>query len=265
MHGRRLVPDVGFVLAALLIGVAYGQENYNTATGLDFAAVIQRMEQAQANAKFEVPYQVVRQYQLSENNGSKVSSKVVAEVDYAPPDRETYVIQKHSGISRGEQVVRRILEHESAMVAAGPRSRSEALLTRENYNFTNLGENTLDGSSFYLIGLVPKRKQKELIVGQAWVDKRTFLIRRIEGELAKSPSWWLKKVSVRLDFSEVSGLWLQSAMQATADVRLLGSQTLQAETLDCRKTEVVAQHISPKQARTSRRGVPGQLLFPAGK
>jgi hypothetical protein len=248
-----------------MFAVAQGQNSENTATQLEFASVIQRLEQAQRNAQVQVPYQVIRQYQVLESNSSHVSSNVVAQVEYSPPDRETYVIQERRGSSRGEQVVRRILDHESALAAASPESRSATLLTRDNYTFANLGESTLDGRSFYLLGLRPKRKQKELIAGRAWIDKETFLIRRIEGEMAKSPSWWLKKVYVQLDFSEISGLWLQTAVKATADVRFVGSQSLQAQTLDCRKPDVVAARSNPKYARTIRRSIPAELLFPSGK
>jgi hypothetical protein len=248
-----------------MIAIAQGQKSENPAPQLEFASVIQRMEQAQRNAKPQVPYQMIRQYQLSESNSSRINSHVVAEVDYFPPDRETYVIQERRGSSRGEQVVRRILDHESALAAASPESRSATLLTRDNYTFANLGESTLDGRSFYLLGLMPKRKQKELIAGRAWVDKETFLIRRIEGEMAKSPSWWLKKVYVQLDFSEISGLWLQTAAKATADVRFVGSQSLQAQTLDCRKPDVVAVRSDPKYTRTIRRSIPAELLLPSAK
>lgn len=266
MPCRGLLPGLGFAVAALCMSaVAQGQKSENPATQLDFASVIQRLEEAQRNAKPQVSYQVIRQYQLSETNSSHVSSKVVAEVEYCPPDRETYSIQERSGSSRGEQVVRRILDHEAALVASGPESWSATLLTRDNYTLTNLGESTLDGRSFYLLGITPKRKQKELIAGRAWVDEHTFLIRRIEGELAKSPSWWLKKVNVQLDFSEVSGLWLQTAAEATADVRFSGSQTLQAQTLDCRKMGVVAARSDPKHARTIHRSIPAELLLPSAK
>jgi hypothetical protein len=247
-----------------MMAVGQEQKNENTGTQLEFASVIQRVEEAQRNTKPQVSYQMIRQYQLSESNSLRVNSHVVAEVDYFPPDRETYVIRERRGSSRGEQVVRRILDHESAL-AARPESRSGTLLTRDNYTFANLGESTLDGKSFYLLGLTPKRKQKELIVGGAWVDKQTFLIRRIEGEMAKSPSWWLKKVYVQLDFSEISGLWLQTTAKATADVRFVGSQTLQAQTLDCRKRDVAARSGSPKYARTIRREIPAELLFPSRK
>ena len=266
MDCRGLLPKLGLTVAALgMIAVAQGQKRESPATRLDFASVIQLLEQAQRNAKPQVSYQVIRRYQLSDSNSSHVSSKVVAEVEYFPPDRETYLIQEHSGSSRGELVVRRILEHESALVAAGPETWSATLLTRDNYTFTNLGESTLDGRSFYLLGLTPKRKQKELIAGRAWVDKNTFLIRRIEGEMAKSPSWLLKKVQVQLDFSDVSGLWLQTAAVATADVRFSGSHTLQAQTLDCRKTGVVAARSDPKHPRTIRRNIPAELLLPSAK
>jgi hypothetical protein len=248
-----------------MVAVAQGQKSENSATQLEFASVIQLLEQAQRNAKPQVSYQVIRQYQLSESSSSHVSSNVVAEVEYFPPDRESYVIQRRSGSSRGEDVVRRILDHESALVAAGPESWSATLLTRDNYTFTNLGESTLDGKTFYLLGLLPKRQQKELIAGRAWVDKRTFLIRRIEGEMTKSPSWLLKRVHVQLDFSDVSGLWLQTAAEATADVRFIGSQTLQAQTLDCRKTGVVAARSDPKHPRTLHRSFPAELLLPSGK
>jgi hypothetical protein len=266
MRHRGLVPKLGSVVAALcMIAAAQARNRENTSTPPEFAAVVQCVEQAQRNAKPRVPYQVIRQYRLSGSDRSHDSSNVVAQVEYSPPDRETYVIQEHSSSRRGEQVVRQVLDSESAMVAGGPQAWSGALVSRDNYTFTDLGESTLDGKRFYLLGLMPRRKEKDLITGRAWVDKRTFRIRRIEGEMAKSPSWLLKKVHVRLDFSEVSGLWLETAMEATADVRFVGSQTLHAQTLDCRRQTLVADRSNPKPARTIHRGIPAELLFPAGK
>jgi hypothetical protein len=228
----------------------------------DFPSIIQHLEQAERQAKPQVSYQVVREYRLFNTGSSSAASEVLAQVDYLPPDQKTYSIQQRTGSSRGEQAVRKILDHESACAAGGPEAGSAAI-TRANYNFTNLGESTLDGKSFYLLGLEPKRKQRELIEGQAWVDKHTFLIRRVEGQLAKSPSWWLKGVHVKLDFSEVSGLWLQTGMEATADVRFVGSQTLQAKTVDSRTTDVVAARRAPQSVRKVRREIPAELLFPA--
>ena len=77
----------------------------------------------------------------------------------------------------------------------------------------------LDGQACYLLGLMPKRAEQDLVSGQIWVDKNSFLIRQIQGELEKTPSWWLKTVHVKLVFAELQGIWVQKSMEATASTR----------------------------------------------
>src|SRR5258706_15836771 len=120
------------------------------------------------------------------------------------------------------------------------RSQARTAITRENYEFTYAGESVLDGQHCYLLELKPKRKEKDLIVGEAWVDKQSFLIRRIEGEIAKPPSWWLKQVRLNLSFADLEGTWLQTTMKAVADVRIFGPHTLTSRIVDYRGTDVVA-------------------------
>jgi hypothetical protein len=104
-----------------------------------------------------------------------------------------------------------------------------------------LGENVLDGHPCYLLGLSPTRKDRNLIAGKAWVDKGTFLVREINGDLVKTPSWWLKKVHVKMMFDYVGGTWLQTATEAVADVRVFGNQTLTSEIVGFRNTDVAAK------------------------
>jgi hypothetical protein len=113
-------------------------------------------------------------------------------------------------------------------------------LTTDNYDFILVGESVFDGRPCYVLGLKPKRREKDLISGAAWVDKRSFFILHIEGETAKAPSWWLKSVRVKLSFGDLSGTWLQTSMEAVADVRLLGSHTLTSRILDFRGTDISA-------------------------
>jgi hypothetical protein len=47
----------------------------------------------------------------------------------------------------------------------------------------------LGGVPCYLLRMIPKRKQKELLNGFVWVDTTTFRIQRIEGIPTKKPSW----------------------------------------------------------------------------
>jgi hypothetical protein len=72
------------------------------------------------------------------------------------------------------------------------------------------------------------------------LDKQSFFVRRIEGEIAKTPSWWLKRVRVNLVFAEFEGTWLQTSMEAVADVRIVGLHTLTSRIVDYRRSDVVA-------------------------
>lgn len=259
MH-QRASCRIGFVLAALcLAAMAQDKIGQSPQAPLDFAAVVQKVEDTQRNAPPGAAYQVLREYRLYGGNSQECTSDVLAEIQYAPPDGETYAIQRRTGSPRGEQVVRRILEHESSFAAGDPESRSATLLTRDNYDFTDLGQTVLNGQTYYLLGLTPKRKQKQLIVGRAWVDKSSFRVRRIEGQLSKSPSWLLKNVYVKLDFAERSGNYVQSAMEAIADVRFIGTQLLRAQMLDYRAKNSMAGNISAGEQLP--RNIPAELLF----
>jgi hypothetical protein len=199
--------------------------------------IVDSLEKAQEGI-LPVSYQVIRQYRLFGANDSKANSEVVAEVNFRPPARGDYRIQQSSGSGRGLQVVRRVLDQEAERASHNDKSR--VALSRDNYDFSYVGEAILEGRPCYVLELKPKRKEKDLISGQVWVDQHSFLTRQIEGELAKSPSWWLKKVRVKLTFADRGGTWLQTDMEAVADVRIVGPHTLTSRVLDYRTADQVA-------------------------
>jgi hypothetical protein len=216
-------------LITLVCCGAVAQGNSDAET-VPLKRIVDGLEQTQTGTHSPVPYQIVREYRLSGSKDSRSNSQVVAEVDFRPPNSKDYRIQKSEGSGRGLQVVRRVLDHEvAAAINQGP-----TRLTRENYDFSYIGKATLDGQLYNILGLSPKRKEADLITGQVWVDDHSFVVRQIEGELAKSPSWWIRKVSVKLTFSELDGAWLQTGAEATADVRIAGQHTLTSRTLDYR-------------------------------
>jgi outer membrane lipoprotein-sorting protein len=206
------------------------------------ASIIETMIKAQSRVHPSNPYEMIREYHLSRtkrSNGDSRDSDVVVAVEFRPPRSKDYWIQKSTGDSRGVKVVRRILDHEMEDTAKGTQFGT-ASLSPENYDFSYVGEEAIDGQPCYRLALKPRRKETYLVAGDAWLDKRSFLVRRIEGELAKSPSWWLKNVKVTLSFAELEGAWLQTGMQALADVRVLGPYTLSSTMLDFRGFDVVA-------------------------
>jgi hypothetical protein len=185
--------------------------------------IVPRMEKAQS--EISTPNHVTRDYKLGRQDSAKVDSFGVAEVDFRPPGR--YTVTKRSGSRGCDRAVKYILEHEIEIAMSLKKSRAVAV-TRENYVFMYLGET----DSAYLLHLEPKRKVPELIVGTAWIDKRTFLISRIEGNIAKSPTWLVKSVHIRFDFAYSRQMWVQSSLEAVADIRFLGAQKLVSHVLD---------------------------------
>jgi hypothetical protein len=224
-------------LVALLSSSGVAQKAASPAT-MPLDAIIQSTEKAQATARPQVSYQIIREYRLSGAKDSKADSQVVAEVNFRPPASEGYTIQRYSGSGRGQQLVRSVLDHEVEVTSKDDKGRSA--ISRDNYTFSYIGEASLDGQSCYVLGLKPKRTDKDLISGQVWVDKHSFRIRQIQGEVEKTPSWWLKRVRITLVFADLEGTWVQKSMEAVADVRLVGTHTLTSRILDYRKASEVA-------------------------
>jgi hypothetical protein len=226
----------GALVAVLCSGLAAQQASTAGATSLD--AIVQGMQAAQSAMRVQGSYQIVREYRLSSATDSKSDSEVVAEINFRPPSHRDYTIQHSSGSSRGPQLVRRILDHEVEITSKdNPATRA---ISPANYGFSYMGEAMLDGHACYLLRIKPRRVETDLISGQAWIDKHSFLIRQVDGEAEKTPSWWLKTVHIKLTFTDLDGAWVQKSMEAVADVRMVGAHTLTSRILDYRREHVVA-------------------------
>jgi hypothetical protein len=232
---RQSVIDAALI--ALLCSIGMAQESAPSAW-MSLDAIVQSIQNAQAAARPQSSYLVVREYRLFGAKESKADSEVVAEVSFRPPSSKGYRIQRSAGSNRGQQVVRNILDHE--VEAASKNSKATIAISSDNYIFNYIGEATLDGQPCYVLGLKPKRKEKDLVAGQAWVDKHSFFVRQIEGDVEKTPSWWLRKVHVKLVFGDLEGIWVQTSMEANADVRIVGAHTLTSRILDYRREDEVA-------------------------
>jgi hypothetical protein len=186
--------------------------------------IVARMAQAQADnqAHFR-PYVVTRDYKLlGREDPLKFKSRVTAEITVVPPDFKKYAIENTDGSGWGEKVVRKMLDGEVAFA----KDSGATNITRDNYDFLFLREDELKGQRCYVLELLPKRKSKELLRGTIWVDAATYLPYRVEGEPAKSPSWWLKDVYIVLLYGYAGPMWLQTSSETTADVRILGRSTM---------------------------------------
>lgn len=228
---------------------------------LDLPAIVSNLEKAQLeNRAAARAYVVTRDYQLFKEGDRQPQSTVIAEVSFVPPGSKEFEIRQASGSGQGEKVVRKVLSHEKEMA----RDTGEHDLSRQNYEFTYLGVRELNGVRCYLLQLHPKRDDKNLLEGFAWIDAESFLPRRIAGTPSKSPSWWVKNLQLQMDYAPVAGMWLPVGSRAEADVRIVGKHTFVARDVTYQTSESVAALNAPRRVRAGRAHRPSAAAAGAG-
>jgi hypothetical protein len=181
------------------------------------------------------PYIVTREYKLFGEERDKAKSQVIADVAFVPPDSKKYTIQQTNGSGLGGMIVRRMLANEAEVT----KDYTSTDFSPENYSFRFLREERVVDQPCYVLELLPRRKDKRLLHGEIWVDSNTYLPRRSEGELAKAPSWWARDVRVAFVYGKVGEMWLQTASEASANVRILGRSTMVSQDVRYKLNEVI--------------------------
>lgn len=209
--------------------------------------IVSRMQSSERDSRNRATaYTATRQYVLADEDPKTPDSRVSAEINFVPPSKKDYTLNKVQGSDRVARIVRRVLNHETEMATHAERDA----ITTDNYNFALLGTDTVAGHRCHVLQLMPKREVADLVRGRAWVDADDFRIRRIAGQPAKSPSWWIRDLQVTIDFGEVLGVWTQLTTRATADVRWMGGQIFTSQTTDIRIATVSARNLPRSVSHT---------------
>ena len=212
-----------FVFLATLASSSQVPSSTTEIKSPDLKLILQRLEDVQHQDPAQSrPYEVTREYKVFRGDDKQPTSEVMAQINFVPPDIKTYKITQARGNSRGEKIVRELLDRETESAKKGHGSE----ISRMNYDFVFLRQENFSVVPEYVLWIVPKRKDKYLLRGQIWVDASTFHIRRIEGVPAKSPSFWIKDIHITLQFAQLGGMWVPVSFDAIATVRFLGQYTL---------------------------------------
>ena len=108
-----------------------------------------------------------------------------AVTEYAPPAGFRYQITAEGGSEYiRRKVLRAVLEGERDIVAQGEMARSS--LDVANYRFQ---ANGVDGDGLANVLVSPRRKERMLVVGTMFLGSSDGTLGRLQGRLAKSPSW----------------------------------------------------------------------------
>ena len=107
--------------------------------------------------------------------------------------------------SANKRVLRQMLATESD--GSRPDTRPRNRITSDNYTFRMIDTEPLDGRLAYVIEAAPKREDKSLFRGRIWVDTEDYALARVEGEPAKPPSFWTRKVHFVQQYYKAGAYW----------------------------------------------------------
>jgi hypothetical protein len=198
----------------------HGQEAKVTPPNLN--SILDSMERiGDQNPALSRPYEVTREYKVFHADEPKPISDVTAQISFSPPDTKTFTITDAQGSPSGKIIVIAVLEQEVVSAKKG----HQGDISRLNYDFVFLREQNFGVGPEYLLHIIPKRKEKGLLLGDIWVDAKTYRIRQIIGIPLKTP-FWINDLHIIVQFASVNGMWLPVSEDATANVRILGIYSL---------------------------------------
>jgi hypothetical protein len=88
-----------------------------------------------------------------------------------------------------------------------------------------------------------------LLEGAAWLSAQSGDLVKLQGRLSKSPSFWVRWVSVTRKYAPISGTMMPAAVESTADVKIAGMSTF---TMTYRYAAVDGQRTASPQVLLTR-------------
>ena len=182
-------------------------------------AADQGIEQFLAQDGRQRSYRALRH--LEAKNGSR-TGWIDAITEYSPESGFRYQVSAEGGSSHiRTKVLKALLDGERDVIARGESARSA--LTRTNYTFQ---ANGIDDDGLANVLLSPRRKERVLVSGMMALNATDGALVRLQGRLAKNPSFWVKNVDIVRTYKRIDGNVVPVALESTAQVRFLGSATL---------------------------------------
>lgn len=182
-----------------------------------------------------------------EATGSGHEGWLDAQTAFSPDTGLQYevVAEGGSGYIR-TRVLRSLLEEEKQLFA---RSRgAHAALSADNYEFTCEG---IDENGLAVIGLSPRRKDRALVRGRMLLTADGDLV-RLEGRLARNPSFWVTRADVVRTYRRINGVLVPVELQSDARLRLLGASRLR---MTYRYTAIDEQPVAEPEVPVDQRPV----------
>jgi hypothetical protein len=213
-------------------------------------ASVDLIQRIVANTTRSVALRAIRELRAGTRSG-KHQGWMQVETVTSPAGAFTWTVLDEGGSERTRtKVFRELLEAEAESSRSG---RDEAGLTSANYDF---GPATRTPSGQLEVRLTPRRQDPRLIVGALTVAPDGSPI-VLQGQLAKSPSFWVKSVSVVKRFEKFDGIPLPTTVESLADLKMFGQASF---TMRYRYSEVNGRSVRHAVAELPQFGPSAELL-----
>jgi len=165
------------------------------------------------------PYRASRRLEAS---GSGQRGWLDVQTDFTVSSGLQYEVTAEGGSGYiRTRVLRSLLDEERRLIANG---RGPAVaISGANYQFRLEGVNE---EGLTVVSLRPRRKDRSLINGRMFLTTLDGDLVRIEGRLARNPSFWITRVQVVRLYRRIDGVLMPVSLDTTAQLRLLGSSSL---------------------------------------
>jgi len=120
------------------------------------------------------------------------------------------------------RVLRAVLKREQELVSSGDSGRAE--LTPDNYEFAEAGR---DSDGTHVVQITPRRKDVLLVDGKMVLSPDGGELLRVEGRLAKNPSFWTSLVNIVRHYARLGGVRVPVATESSAKVKFAGNAQLE--------------------------------------
>ncbi len=195
-----------------------------------------------------------REYVLENHKFQKRAQMLVRVTCERNGTKHFEVMSEDGWKSANKRVLRQMLVTESD--SSRPDTRPRNRITSDNYTFRMIETTRLDGRSAYVIEASPKREDKSLFRGRIWVDGEDFALARVEGEPAKNPSFWTRKVHFVQQYYKSGAFWFPMQTTSVTDAHLFGTTDVNIRYFDYMpgsNTPTVAPDYSMMEAHNANR------------
>jgi len=218
--------------AVAFVGITTMLEANLASEASDPQALVQRV--LSHISQSSVAWRATRDLRAGTRSG-KHEGWMEVETALTPAGSFTWTVLVEGGSERTRnKVFRELLQAEAQSIRSGSR---EAALSPDNYEFLPMDR---PGSNHLQLRVRPRRADPRLVDGVLTVAADGSPL-KLEGQLAKSPSFWVKSVTVVNRYGRFGGVTLPVAVESLAELRMVGQSTF---TMRYRYSEVNGRSVS---------------------